>query len=208
MIVSNTACLRGDGGGILVGRTYKTSRLMLVNCLIAGNEALDNSYGGGGIHHYRNSLDLVNCTIVSNWSDAGAGGIERVGSMAGSNKDHIYYHTMLNNIVYHNSSSKVNDDIRFGAGNRPAFTNNCIGTSTDLNQYGSGNFSDDPKLIDVEGGNYRLAADSPCLNGGFNEPWMSGTLDLDRKPRIDRLSQTVDMGCYERELQGTFLFVR
>ena len=59
----------------------------------------------------------------------------------------------------------------------------------------------DPKFKDFAGGNYRLSGNSPCVNRGSNETWMTGAFDLDSRIRIRY--GTVDMGAYERLNPGT-----
>jgi len=39
-------------------------------------------------------------------------------------------------------------------------------------------------------------------DAGANQAWMTGTVDLDRRSRIDRFSGLVDMGAYEYIPQG------
>lgn len=70
---------------------------------------------------------------------------------------------------------------------------------------GIGNTSLDPRFIDPDGpdndpytyqdNNYRLRADSPCIDAGKNASWMSEAVDLDGNPRI--INGRVDMGAYE-----------
>jgi hypothetical protein len=74
---------------------------------------------------------------------------------------------------------------------------------------GEGNITDDPQFVDPDGpddkpetyedNNYRLWADSPCIDKGKNEDWMWSAVDLDGNPRIfyGKSSLTVDMGAYE-----------
>ncbi|MDO9542299.1 MAG: choice-of-anchor Q domain-containing protein [Kiritimatiellia bacterium] len=58
-----------------------------------------------------------------------------------------------------------------------------------------------------DGGNYRLAANSPCVNRGINQSWMTTwPYDLDGRARIRY--GTVDMGAYERINEGTVYGVR
>jgi hypothetical protein len=51
-------------------------------------------------------------------------------------------------------------------------------------------------LIDLNAGDCRLGANSPCINAGLNQDWMNGAIDLDGHSRIDRYSRIVDMGCF------------
>jgi len=50
-------------------------------------------------------------------------------------------------------------------------------------------------------GDYRLRANSPCVNTGTNQGWMTNSYDLDGRMRIRY--GTVDMGAYEAIYNGT-----
>ncbi len=56
-------------------------------------------------------------------------------------------------------------------------------------------------------GNYRLNANSPCVNTGSNQDWMTNAVDLDGNRRIDRFSGRVDMGAYELFPKGTIFSI-
>jgi len=70
---------------------------------------------------------------------------------------------------------------------------------------GEGNIATYPKFADLDGlddnwatwadNDYRLLADSPCIDKGFNEDWMLEATDLDGNPRI--ANGNVDMGAFE-----------
>lgn len=70
---------------------------------------------------------------------------------------------------------------------------------------GQGNIALNPVFTDAAGGDFRLRGDSPCIDRGKNEAWMSEAVDLDGNPRIfyGGISATVDMGAYE---YGSFPF--
>ena len=65
----------------------------------------------------------------------------------------------------------------------------------------------DPKFVDAAHGDFRLQADSPCINRGENADWMTSTavnpvtgkrikvFDLAGGPRL--YGANVDIGCYE-----------
>ena len=56
-------------------------------------------------------------------------------------------------------------------------------------------FQDDPHFVDVAGGDFRLAADSPCIDAGDNA-CVVDAVDLGGNARI--VNGKVDVGCYER----------
>jgi len=64
-----------------------------------------------------------------------------------------------------------------------------------------GNTTNNPMLVDYGTGNYRLQANSPGVNSGTNQEWMTGKVDLDGRTRI-RYGK-VDMGAYELIYDGT-----
>ncbi|MBU4211926.1 MAG: hypothetical protein KKD33_05010, partial [Verrucomicrobia bacterium] len=79
---------------------------------------------------------------------------------------------------------------------------------------GTGNITGDPMFVD-KGlgygttnvvGNYRLSPNSPCINAGMNQNWMTNGVDLDGMMRIRY--GTVDMGAYERINKGAIFSVR
>ena len=71
-----------------------------------------------------------------------------------------------------------------------------------------------PGFANAAAGDYRLAAGSPCTEGGLNFAWMQDTgdarsRDLDGNPRILPRGGRVDIGAFERNIpQGTILTVR
>ena len=59
------------------------------------------------------------------------------------------------------------------------------------------------------GQDFHLTIASPCMNSGLNQPWTDGrALDIANRPRIDRFSGRVDMGCYEYIPKGILYKVR
>jgi hypothetical protein len=63
---------------------------------------------------------------------------------------------------------------------------------------GTRNIADNPAFINPTEGNYHLASNSPCINIGANQDWMTHSLDLDGVPRIlPREGGIVDIGAYE-----------
>ena len=164
------------GGGIMI---YSTDTLVQ-NCLIEKNVTSDK--GGGILYNVDNAI-VRECTIVSNRSGSG-GGIW--GSAATP-------HSFENNIIYANTATTESNNY-WGAF---IATNSCSYPLLD----GTGNITDDPKFVNKDTGNWRLSANSPCLNKGTNQSWMTTAVDLDGRMRI-RYGR-VDMGAYERIYEGT-----
>ena len=70
---------------------------------------------------------------------------------------------------------------------------------------GPGNITNHPLFVDYGAGNYRLMNNSPCVNTGTNQDWMTNTVDLTGVRRI--IDGTVDMGAYEFLPRGTIITI-
>jgi len=119
----------------------------------------------------------------------------------------LTYATYENCIIYFNSASGEASNCYVSATAWAAFTNCCFApalTSAVAVSYSINNITADPQFIDKDAGNWRLRANSPCINTGINESWMTtgyGSIDLDGRTRIRY--GTVDMGAYEGIYEGT-----
>ena len=190
-----------SGGGISL-QTVPSAKLY--NCLIKDNSGKGD--GGGIIFSGQKTNELFNCTIVNN-TDRGSehvgGGI---GKYAGGTPGAMLY----NCIVYSNyytadpgSAVKQN----FGDyGWYVTFVNSCTAPSPSAGTQSTGvnTIVTYPKFVDPAG-DYRLQANSPCINVGTNQEWMNGAVDLDGRHRLDRFRRQVDMGAYEYLLRGTMV---
>jgi len=92
----------------------------------------------------------------------------------------------------------------------PSFSNCCMfpaltGTATN---YSANNITVPPQFVNWQAGDYRLARGSSCINAGVTRDWMTNTVDLGGRRRIDRFSGKVDIGCYEYSPSGTMISVR
>jgi hypothetical protein len=175
-IYGNSA--RGHGGGV-----YKCDGVNEGN-LIVGNSA---SVNGGGLAQCGGAIR--NDTICQNSATGNGGGMVSCGG------------PIVNCILWGNTAS-----------GSPQQNHECFNLSYCCVQGGGGGeggIADDPFFADPDGADndpqtyedndYRLQADSPCVDRGTNEDWMWKAFDLDRSPRIlPRTSDwTVDMGAYE-----------
>ena len=87
------------------------------------------------------------------------------------------------------------------------FTNTC--TYPVNVGWDASNTTNNPRLVDFGAGygtdhiagNYSLQANSPCVNNGLNQDWMTNAVDLDGRKRIRY--GTADMGAYELIYDGT-----
>ncbi len=170
-IISYNLSSQGGGVEVLEGCTVR-------NCLIMGNAAVA-TYGGGVSVQFNGRVE--NSTIVGNTANTTGGGV--IAPNGG---------TVLNCIIYYNENHDVWGPL----------TNSLyeVGSSTS----GTGNITNSPPLFVSTGsgygashvpGDYRLTAESPAINAGQNQGWMSGAVDLAGNPRIN--GTTVDMGAYE-----------
>jgi len=171
-------------GGAIYGRDITT----IQNCLIARNGSLTNT--GGGVY-FQNTGTVENCTIVSNYAKVSGGGIYLAGGSFTGTNNIIYFNTAPNGANFTNT-----------AGNT-GLNYSCVIPAVD----GTGNITNNPALLDLAGGNYRLRINSPCVNAGTNQAWMGNAVDLDGNLRIRY--GIVDMGAYEAVLrQGNIYRVR
>jgi len=144
------------------------------NCLITirgANAVKLGQYGG----------NVENCTLANSFA----------GIRAATSTDDPKTYIIRNNIIYDNSYTNFSTTNLY-------YTNCC---TFPLPPLGSGNITNPPSLMDTNSGNYRLAQNSPCINAGANQSWMTNGVDLDGRNRIRY--GTVDMGAYERMNNGT-----
>jgi hypothetical protein len=170
----------GRGGGAL--------DCHLNNCALSGNSAY---YGGGTF-----GAILNNCTLTGNsvsgarvrWIDRELGGLQELYPAGGG----MYSSTALNCIAYFNTApQQANYDFS------SALNYSC---TTPLATNGVGNITNEPAFVNFAAGNFRLRAESPCVDAGAN---LSASInnDLDGRPRPldgngDGLA-AFDMGAYE-----------
>ncbi|MDD5483961.1 MAG: choice-of-anchor Q domain-containing protein [Kiritimatiellae bacterium] len=209
-----------DGGGVYLSSSSAYMAPEIRNSVIADNAA---SNSGGGLYFYNGGiakqclieknairpssgsgcngagaylLNIVNntgyvvsCTIASNSGAQFGGGI----AVSGTNNSYC----VSNCIVWKNIATNTDggNDIKdiSGPTNRNAFNFTCASYTNFPPE--SWNITNDPQFVDITGGNYRLSANSPCVNSGSNQDWMTNSFDLDGRQRIRY--GTVDMGAFE-----------
>ena len=131
----------------------------------------DSGGSGGGVYQSGNGV-LYNCTLLRNTALRGGG---------------AYGGAARNCIVYHNAAGEFSES--YGVG----FLYSC---TTPL-AAGIGNVAASPQFAGYD--NFRLVADSPCIDAGHFEHAVDD-VDLDGDPRI--WGGGVDMGCDEFYLPG------
>ena len=185
----NTASV--SGGGICGGTLERcvvagnTAELMMGggcmdsdagNCLISGNSAVGDYFGVGG-GAFQGHFD--HCTFVGNIANAGGGVI-------GS--------TVRNSVFSGNTGLG-------GAGDahQSDVAWSLLADAYELTGSGEGNIAGDPLFADAAGGDWRLTAESPCVNAGEPGVEFPGT-DLAGEARTK--DGRTDMGAYEFDLPG------
>ena len=175
---SNSTWQKGLDGG---GGIYMSAGTV-ENCLVTGNSTLN--YHGGGI--LMDGGELVNCTISANR-------IREGGSANGGGINRRYGGSIRNCIVYGNMNSSGMPNNIIGGAAYATYT--C---SPDLSA-SNGNMASAPLFLDTANGDYRLAANSPCIDAGSTVE--DADFDLAMNARVfdgnNDGNPVIDLGCYE-----------
>lgn len=188
MAVASNCVFKGNTATNNGGAAYAsngTRPANLFNCLLVANSSQGQNAAGA----CNGVVRLHNCTVVSNVSAAGPGGLGV-------------------NTVATNSIVTGNTGAGGGVSNYSSsvFAHSCTYPLPAGGQDAGGNTSADPRFRAPTTGDYRLHGASPCINAGTNAVWMNNATDLDGLVRIRYVR--VDMGCYENIYQGTQISVR
>lgn len=179
LVVSNKAVY---GGGVYKGIATRTkimynisqlsgggaSRCFATDSILAFNRVTDGNAYGGGCYYCTN----INCTVYGNYAGARGGG--------------LYAGVATNCIVYANTSGNGYPNYR-----NVSSVAYCL---SDSSQSGVRNIVANPLMNDPIRGDFRLTADSPCLNVGDN-----GVVQYDKDILGHRRVQDgiVDLGACE-----------
>jgi len=159
----------GCGGGVRI--EYGG---MIRNCIIKNNYA---EWAGGGLYLYHGG-NAYNCTIVNNGALTQGGGFLAYDVAGGEVKNCVMY--------FNSASSNAN----WGNNGHP-LTRTC--TTPDTKKVNAYNIYADPQFVSTT--DYRLKNTSPCINVGYNMPWMTNATDIDGSARI--IDKFVDIGVHE-----------
>jgi hypothetical protein len=172
-------CILSANSAVSGGGAYCSQGGSMTNCILSANSA----DSGGGAYCSQGGI-VANCTLSGNGSSSYGGGIYCSGG------------TLINTILYFNNAPS--DPNWYNTGSDASYTNCC---AYPLPSPGAGNITNDPHFVSASTGDFRLLPPSPCIDAGMNQNWMTGTTDLDGRPRV--IHGTVDMGVYELPLSKT-----
>ena len=162
---------RNLGGAI---GEYEGGASRIVNCVFVGNTVQSDQWGGGGLGCWQSAPIVINCTFSMNSSPFGAG-IYQDGPPAPMR--------VINSILWEDVGGELNGSFDI------TYCNVQGGAQ------GEGNLSppENPLFVDPENGDFRLAANSPCIDRGTLSE--APTVDIIGTPRPQ--DQGIDMGAYE-----------
>jgi len=189
----------GHGGGV-GGDDADGQAVTIMNAIIRGNTA---GIAGGGVCG-RGELVIINCTVVGNKADNGAGG---------GNGGGIYTHgnghlTLTNSIVWANldlGGTGTGESAQVHAADLAPTVNYCCIQGWTGGLGGTGNHGDDPAFLDPDGpddnaytwkdNDYHITPNSPCLDVGDPNGDYTNQTDIDNDERV--MGPKVDMGADE-----------
>jgi hypothetical protein len=177
------------GGGISI---QDLNSGLIRNCLIAENYV--SGYGAGGGAIIAGIVSVENCTIYNNSNYFGGLYFESFVGFPGSSPPTTRY-TVVNTICYSNVTPSPDGFSNCETGRTDTTFSYCDISPAPT---GIGNFDADPKLANVQMGNYSLSGDSPCIDAGRNLSWISTGIDLDGTARV--FGNSVDIGAYEASI--------
>ena len=196
--ISNNIATGYGGSGISINNG---GPVLIRNCIIANNTNKSSGYSGGGIalinssNHPTRLSGIINCTIANNWSTNEGGGIAY--TAVGTNLIPV-----VNCIIAGNWSSSGNYHNVYNMGDNSNNYSNCCANAA--LPPGKGNITNDP--IFISGDDWRLSENSPCINAGINQNWMTNAFDLGGDKRVRYVS--VDIGAYEGIYEATIYTFR
>jgi len=163
--------------------------IKIYNSLFGSNTC--NTVSGGIFFGTKATGEVYNCTIANNkvtGGDAYGGGGVRCTTNT----------VFVNCIIYSNVFTANRSYDNYRPDSPHIFFTNCC--TYPMPSYGEYNMTNPPCLVDPPW-NFRLSPDSPCVNAGLKQDWMTDSFDLDGFPRI--YYGFVDIGAYEAVYEGT-----
>jgi hypothetical protein len=196
----------GSGGGIYL----QDSAAVLINCLIADNTTGNGGEGGecppkpggdggsgAGLFIAGGSARLINCTVAGNVAGVlgtGPAGAGRHGQGGGIHAAGAAV-TIHNSILWSNvAPDATGREAQMVSSGQPSVANSCImGMAHGFDP--QGNFGIEPRFAGAEGGDYRILANSPCIDAGDSKrtpAWV--TTDLAGSARFALDTGSVNIG--------------
>jgi hypothetical protein len=169
-ILRNNSCK----AGILDGS--HSAMLILRNCLVEGNNSVGSSVIAFPFPSPQYDGRLINNTFVRN-------------------SGNVYYMPRYSPSVSANNIFALNEPALSGAPYDSPQTRNNAFYPASFTADAQGNIAADPKFMDADHGDYRLADASPCIDSGDSSLVAPGGTDLVGAPRIQ--GRRVDIGAYE-----------
>jgi len=182
-IFDNTAADTAGGIRCIIGSA----------ALIEGNRIYRNAAGwgrGGGVHCRDSSATITNNTIFDNYAKSAGGGISCTEYAAP---------TVTNTIVWNNRNENGADEIDCDSTSAPTVTFCDVRGG----YAGTGNIDADPLFAAPASGDFHLAWNSPCWNGGDNSaPNVSTDFEGDPRKWLGRVDMGADEWCYHLYTEG------
>ena len=191
-----------SGGGVY----FNYSNSNLVNVIISNNSATGKNFdsGGGGIYCTSSDINLKGVVITNNSAYRGGGiDIFNESSVLISNG------TIANNSasdngggIYTTSSSLslVNCILWNDSPNEIDGTASVTYSDVQNGWAGAGNIDLNPLFEDLEGNDYHLKIESPCIGAGKSIE--SSETDINGNPRPNPAGSRPDLGAYENSSPG------
>ncbi|MEI6138630.1 MAG: ubiquitin-like protein [Mariniphaga sp.] len=180
--LSNNA---SDFGGALLN---SFSSPILDNCLLISNSS---GTKGGGLYNTDSQPNLNNCTVSNNSAGQQGGGIHNNNSTS---------NFTLSNCILWGNSAVSGHEIYNDIGSQITLNYSCYQNETgDIENLGSINNSNNnnslsPKFVYSSLLDYRLLADSPCRDAGYND-YNPEIIDIRGQTRIQGIK--IDIGAFE-----------
>jgi hypothetical protein len=191
LIANNRQTGSSSVAGISIPTVAPNLPVLVENCLIVSNQSTSTGGTVGGV--YAQNGTIRNCTIVGNMTARStyAGGLHATSAA-----------TIENCIIMDNANTGA-ANLANWAGTAASFSYTC--TTPTLG--GTGNLTDDPRFVNPVAGDFRLQADSTCINAGLTLESMLSDVDLSGGRRV--WQRVVDLGALEYvPPPGTVLMLR
>jgi len=176
---------RMSGGAVYA----ESSALDIVNCIFSDNTAGASGStvtGGGAVYTRGAGAVIVNCTFTRNSTRYPANG-------GGAIYNFLATATIIANSILWGNTATVGPQVHDN------FSTGTTITDCDIDQAGfeagNGNIRQDPLFADPLQDDFRLQAESPCIDAGTEDGLELPEVDFGSAPRVTGLS--VDMGAYE-----------